>query len=142
MQEKLERVIDKHMRSLGRFCCVRRTGTGIDRYTGASKVSLSSISSQELWEQSGRLKESSEVFRFQDRKEARLLLAPTHEEEITTLVGSLTSSYKSLPLRMYQICKIQPSSNCVSTVLTRLQRENTEMSPGHGRVSFAGENSS
>ncbi|GAB1205475.1 hypothetical protein APSETT445_004151 [Aspergillus pseudonomiae] len=71
VQDKLERLIDKHMRSVG-----------------ASKVSLSSISSQELWERSGRLGEGSEVFRFHDRKESRYLLAPTHEEEITTLVGT------------------------------------------------------
>ncbi|KAJ5107408.1 hypothetical protein N7456_004083, partial [Penicillium angulare] len=88
VQDKLERLIDKHMRSLG-----------------ASKVSLSSISSQELWEKSGRLNEDSEVFRFHDRKDTRFLLAPTHEEEITTLVGGLTTSYKSLPLRVYQITR-------------------------------------
>ncbi|KAF9889230.1 hypothetical protein FE257_007543 [Aspergillus nanangensis] len=88
VQDKLERLIDKHMGSLG-----------------ASKVSLSSISSQELWEHSGRLKEGSEVFRFLDRKESRFLLAPTHEEEITTLVGSLTKSYRDLPLRVYQISR-------------------------------------
>ncbi|KAL3458821.1 hypothetical protein BJX64DRAFT_265972 [Aspergillus heterothallicus] len=88
VQEKLERLIDKHMQSIG-----------------ASKVSLSSISSQELWEQSGRLKEGSEVFRFLDRKESRFILAPTHEEEITTLVGSLTKSYRDLPLRVYQISR-------------------------------------
>ncbi|KAJ5246791.1 hypothetical protein N7468_001774 [Penicillium chermesinum] len=88
VQDKLERLIDKHMRALG-----------------ASKVSLSSISSQELWEKSGRLSENSEVFRFHDRKEARFLLAPTHEEEITTLVGGLTTSYKNLPLRLYQISR-------------------------------------
>ncbi|PLB37462.1 putative proline--tRNA ligase AIM10 [Aspergillus candidus] len=88
VQEKLERLIDKYMRSVG-----------------ASKVSLSSISSQELWEQSGRLKEGSELFKFLDRKESRFLLAPTHEEEITTLVGSLTKSYRDLPLRVYQISR-------------------------------------
>ncbi|KAA8652044.1 putative proline--tRNA ligase AIM10 [Aspergillus tanneri] len=88
VQDKLERLIDKHMRLLG-----------------ASKVSLSSISAQELWEQSGRLKEGSEVFKFIDRKESRFILAPTHEEEITTLVGSLTKSYRDLPLRVYQISR-------------------------------------
>lgn len=82
--------------------------SSLTKYSGASKVSLSSISSQELWEHSGRLTENSEVFRFQDRKETRYLLAPTHEEEITALVGGLTSSYKSLPLRLYQICKTEP----------------------------------
>ncbi|KAB8238901.1 putative proline--tRNA ligase AIM10 [Aspergillus alliaceus] len=88
VQDKLERLIDKHMRSVG-----------------ASKVSLSSISSQELWEKSGRLGEGSEVFRFHDRRESRFLLAPTHEEEITTLVGSLAKSYRDLPLRVYQISR-------------------------------------
>ncbi|KAF4767666.1 hypothetical protein HAV15_009508 [Penicillium sp. str.  len=88
VQDKLERLIDKHMRSLG-----------------ASKVSLSSISSQELWGQSGRLTDGSELFRFNDRKDTPFLLAPTHEEEITTLVGNLTTSYKSLPLRVYQISR-------------------------------------
>ncbi|KAL4916228.1 hypothetical protein BDW62DRAFT_108309 [Aspergillus aurantiobrunneus] len=88
VQDKLERLIDRHMQSLG-----------------ASKLSLSSISSQELWEQSGRLKEGSEVFRFLDRKESRFLLAPTHEEEITALVGSLTRSYRDLPVRVYQISR-------------------------------------
>ncbi|KAJ5135755.1 Prolyl-tRNA synthetase class IIa bacterial-type [Penicillium bovifimosum] len=88
VQDKLERLIDKHMRSLG-----------------ASRVSLSSISSQELWKQSGRFTEGSELFHFKDRKETPFLLAPTHEEEITTLVGNLTTSYKSLPLRVYQISR-------------------------------------
>ncbi|KAJ5158702.1 Prolyl-tRNA synthetase class IIa bacterial-type [Penicillium coprophilum] len=88
VQDKLERLIDKHMRSLG-----------------ASKVSLSSMSSQELWAQSGRLSDGSELFRFKDRKDTPFLLAPTHEEEITTLVGNLTTSYKSLPLRVYQITR-------------------------------------
>ncbi|OJI90771.1 hypothetical protein ASPTUDRAFT_37553 [Aspergillus tubingensis CBS 134.48] len=88
VQDKLERLIDKHMRTVG-----------------ASKVSLSSLSAQELWEQSGRLKEGSEIFRFQDRKESRFLLAPTHEEEITTLVGHLTKSYRDLPVRVYQISR-------------------------------------
>lgn len=45
------------------------------------------------------------MFKFEDRKESRFLLAPTHEEEITSLVASLVNSYKELPLRLYQICK-------------------------------------
>ncbi|KKA22449.1 Proline--tRNA ligase [Rasamsonia emersonii CBS 393.64] len=93
VQEKLEKLIDKHMRSLG-----------------ASKLSLSSLSSQELWERTGRLKEGSEVFRFNDRKDSRFLLAPTHEEEITTLVAGLVKSYKDLPLRVYQISINSPTA--------------------------------
>ncbi|KAI9735284.1 MAG: hypothetical protein M1834_001875 [Cirrosporium novae-zelandiae] len=89
VQDKLEKLIDKHMRTLG-----------------ASKVSLSSISSQKLWEKSGRLDpEDSDAFLFKDRKGAKYLLSPTHEEEITTLVGGITKSYKELPIRLYQISR-------------------------------------
>ncbi len=89
VQEKLERLIDKHMLSLG-----------------ASKVSLSSLSSEELWRKSGRLdKSNQELFHLEDRKGARLLLSPTHEEEITSLVGNIVKSYKDLPLRLYQVSR-------------------------------------
>ncbi|KAI2616549.1 prolyl-tRNA synthetase [Hypoxylon sp. NC1633] len=87
VQEKLENLIDKYMLQLG-----------------ASKVSLSSISSQALWQQTNRLEGyGPELFRLTDRKDVSLLLAPTHEEEITTLVKKTVKSYKSLPLRLYQI---------------------------------------
>lgn len=89
VQEKLEALIDKYMSKLN-----------------ASKVSLSSISSEELWARSGRLSGvGSELFRFKDRKDAGYLLAPTHEEEITVLVSSTASSYKKLPIRLYQISR-------------------------------------
>ncbi|USW47904.1 Class II Aminoacyl-tRNA synthetase/Biotinyl protein ligase (BPL) and lipoyl protein ligase (LPL) [Septoria linicola] len=87
--EKVERLIDKHMQSVG-----------------ASKVSLSSLSAAELWEKSGRLDgRNKELFQLQDRKEARFLLAPTHEEEMTTIVKNAVHSYKDLPLRLYQITR-------------------------------------
>ncbi|KAI0846938.1 prolyl-tRNA synthetase [Daldinia vernicosa] len=87
VQEKLESLIDKYMSQLG-----------------ASKVSLSSISSQALWQQTNRLEGyGPELFRFADRKDVPYLLAPTHEEEITTLVSKTIKSYKNLPLRLYQI---------------------------------------
>ncbi|KAJ9613026.1 hypothetical protein H2200_002967 [Cladophialophora chaetospira] len=86
VQEKLERLIDKHMRSVK-----------------ASKVSLSSISSQALWEKSGRLKAGGEMFTFQDRKETGWLLAPTHEEEITNLLAELVQTRQQLPVRLYQV---------------------------------------
>lgn len=49
------------------------------------------------------------MFQFRDRKDSRFLLAPTHEEEITTLVAGLVRSYKDLPLRVYQICRLPTS---------------------------------
>ncbi|KAF2484292.1 hypothetical protein BDY17DRAFT_323160 [Neohortaea acidophila] len=90
VQNKLERLIDKHMQALG-----------------ASKVSLSSLSSEELWQRSGRLDKSrsSEFLRLQDRKGAKYLLSPTHEEEITSIVANAVHSYKELPLRLYQVSR-------------------------------------
>lgn len=43
-----------------------------------------------------------QLFKFEDRREGKWLLAPTHEEEITALVRDIASSYKELPLRLYQ----------------------------------------
>ncbi|KAG4443590.1 hypothetical protein IFR05_000967 [Cadophora sp. M221] len=45
------------------------------------------------------------LFHFSDRKDAKYLLSPTHEEEITTLVSSTVKSYKELPVRLYQISR-------------------------------------
>ena len=47
---------------------------------------------------------AKQLFRLEDRKRAKYLLSPTHEEEITTLVGDSVKSYRDLPLRLYQIC--------------------------------------
>lgn len=69
---------------------------------GASKVSLSHISTEELWKQTGRYSSNSELLRVNDRRESGFLLAPTHEEEITALVANMVHSYKDLPLRLYQ----------------------------------------
>jgi prolyl-tRNA synthetase len=70
---------------------------------GASKTSLSSITTEALWRQSGRYSTNSELLRIKDRKDSGFLLSPTHEEEITALVASMVHSYKDLPLRLYQI---------------------------------------
>ena len=88
IQSKLEALIDKHMLALG-----------------ASKVSLSSLTSEDLWAKSGRLEKGrgSEFFRLKDRKGTKLLLSPTHEEEITTIVANAVTSYRDLPLRLWQV---------------------------------------
>ena len=52
----------------------------------------------------GRWTEYGEgLFRLKDRKDADYLLAPTHEEMFTLLVKDLYSSYKDLPVTLYQI---------------------------------------
>ena len=74
---------------------------------GASKVSLSSLSSEELWQRTGRLDKgrTSELLRLEDRKGGRYLLSPTHEEEITSIIANTVKSYKELPLRLYQVSR-------------------------------------
>ncbi len=59
---------------------------------------------REPYELSGRWTDYGDnVFRLKDRKGADMLLAPTHEELFTLLVKDLYSSYKDLPLVIYQI---------------------------------------
>jgi prolyl-tRNA synthetase len=59
---------------------------------------------KEPYEASGRWTEYGEgIFRLHDRKGAEYLLGPTHEEMFTLLVKDLYSSYKDLPLSLYQI---------------------------------------
>lgn len=45
----------------------------------------------------------AKLFRLKDRKDVPIMLSPTHEEEITSLVASTLKSYKDLPLKLYQI---------------------------------------
>lgn len=56
VQEKLERLIDKHMTGLGMLLLQLKSSVWLSCIvSGASKVSLSSISSEDLWRKSGRL---------------------------------------------------------------------------------------
>ncbi|KAK0666216.1 hypothetical protein QBC41DRAFT_326163 [Cercophora samala] len=88
VQSKVEELVARHM----------------EHMLAASRVSLSAVSSQSLWDKSGRLENTaSELFKFSDRKDVGYLLAPTHEEEITTLVAQTAKRAKDLPLRLFQI---------------------------------------
>ncbi|GAA1056407.1 proline--tRNA ligase [Agromyces luteolus] len=71
---------------------------------GAHEVHFPALLPREPYEQTGRWTEYGDaLFRLKDRKEADYLLAPTHEEVFTLLVKDLYSSYKELPLTIYQI---------------------------------------
>jgi len=48
---------------------------------------------------------SSQLYRLIDRKSAEYVLGPTHEEEVTKLVGDEVESWRSLPVKVYQICE-------------------------------------
>ena len=71
---------------------------------GAQEVFFPALLPREPFEITGRWKEYGDnLCRLQDRKKADYLLAPTHEEVFTLLVKDLYSSYKDLPLSIYQI---------------------------------------
>ena len=71
---------------------------------GASELLLPSLQPLDLWLKSGRDKDMGEVMvRFIDRKKRNICLGPTHEEVITDLVAGSVSSYRQLPLILYQI---------------------------------------
>ncbi|HET9827171.1 MAG TPA: proline--tRNA ligase [Nocardioidaceae bacterium] len=71
---------------------------------GAQELQFPALLPREPYEATGRWTEyGAGVFRLQDRKGADYLLGPTHEEMFTLLVKDLYSSYKDLPLWLYQI---------------------------------------
>ena len=71
---------------------------------GAAEVLLPALQPLELWQKTGRDKDIGEVMiRFTDRRGRKVCLGPTHEEIITDLVKSHVSSYKQLPIVLYQI---------------------------------------
>jgi len=71
---------------------------------GAQEVSFSVVTSSELWKQSGRYNVfGKELLRFKDRKENDFVLSPTNEEAAVALVRGKVTSYKQLPLNLYQI---------------------------------------
>ena len=71
---------------------------------GAIEVLMPVVQPAELWEESGRWDQyGPELLRFEDRGNRNFVLGPTHEEVITDLVRREVSSYKQLPLNLYQI---------------------------------------
>lgn len=71
---------------------------------GAQEVHFPALLPREPYETSNRWIEYGEnLFRLKDRKGADYLLAPTHEEMFTLLVKDMYSSYKDLPVSLYQI---------------------------------------
>ncbi|HBO23296.1 MAG TPA: proline--tRNA ligase [Providencia sp.] len=71
---------------------------------GAIEVSLPVVQPADLWQESGRWEQyGPELLRFADRGERPFVLGPTHEEVITDLVRNEITSYKQLPLNLFQI---------------------------------------
>lgn len=87
VRQKIEHIIHEEMRN-----------------AGAQHVHFPALLPREPYEATGRWDEYGDgIFRLKDRKGADYLLAPTHEEVFTLTVKDLYSSYKDLPLTIYQI---------------------------------------
>ncbi len=72
--------------------------------SGSQEVRFPALLPSEPYQASGRWTDyGPNLFRLKDRKDVDYLLAPTHEEMFTLLVKDLYSSYKDLPLSLYQI---------------------------------------
>ncbi|AYC32171.1 proline--tRNA ligase [Pseudomonas cavernae] len=71
---------------------------------GALEVLMPGIQPAELWQESGRWEQyGPELLRLKDRHERDFCAGPTHEEVITDLARNELSSYKQLPINLYQI---------------------------------------
>lgn len=72
--------------------------------SGAQEILMSAIQPAELWEESGRWSAyGPELWRIKDRNGRDFCLGPTHEEIFTDIVRDGVSSYRQLPLNLYQI---------------------------------------
>ena len=71
---------------------------------GCSELHMPALNPKDLWVESGRWDEyGKELMRLKDRHEREFCLGPTHEEVITSVVRDSVTSYKKLPLALYQI---------------------------------------
>lgn len=87
VKEKIEQIIREEMAA-----------------AGAHEVHFPALLPRDPYEATGRWEEyGPDLFRLEDRHGADYLLAPTHEEVFTLLVKDIVSSYKDLPLTIYQI---------------------------------------
>lgn len=71
---------------------------------GAQEIHMSAVQPAELWQESGRwFAYGPELWRLKDRNGRDFCLGPTHEEIFTDIVRNDVSSYRQLPLNLYQI---------------------------------------
>ncbi len=71
---------------------------------GGNEILMPMVQPADLWQESGRLDDyGPELLRINDRHKRPFVLGPTHEEVVTKLVANELSSYKQLPLNVFQI---------------------------------------
>lgn len=72
--------------------------------SGALECLATMVMPAELWQESGRYDDYGDnLLRLKDRKKADFVLGPTHEEVFTTLARNEITSYRQLPINLYQI---------------------------------------
>ena len=72
--------------------------------SGANEIQMGVVTAADLWKQSGRYDVfGKELLRLKDRKNNDFVLSPTHEEVVVDIVRNIITSYKQLPLHLYQI---------------------------------------
>lgn len=70
----------------------------------SEEISMSFVTPSELWKESGRWETmGKEMIRFSDRKENEFCLSPTNEEAVVDIFRKSITSYKNLPVNLYQI---------------------------------------
>lgn len=70
----------------------------------AQEILCAGLIPSELWKESGRWDVMGpEMFRLKDRNERSYCMGPTHEEVFTDIIRQEVTSYKQLPLNLYQI---------------------------------------
>ena len=71
---------------------------------GGQEMRLSVLQPRELWDATGRTEAfGDDLFTLKDRRDRTLVVAPTHEEELATMVRSNAASYRDFPKLLYQI---------------------------------------
>ncbi|KAJ1812034.1 hypothetical protein LPJ75_003855 [Coemansia sp. RSA 2598] len=86
VMDKIERIIDDEMQAVG-----------------GQKLAMPTLLTPDNWIKTGRWQSTGdELFTLQDRRQSKLILGPTHEEEVTAIVKSMVRSFREYPLRLYQ----------------------------------------
>jgi len=71
---------------------------------GSAELVMPAVQPAELWQESGRWYQyGPELLRIKDRSEREFCFGPTHEEVITDIVRRAVTSYRQLPVNLYQI---------------------------------------
>ncbi|KAJ2705498.1 hypothetical protein FB645_002384 [Coemansia sp. IMI 203386] len=89
VMDKIERIVDDEMQAVG-----------------GQKLAMPTLLVPDNWKRTGRWQTTGdELFTLKDRKQATLILGPTHEEEIAAIVKATVRGFRELPLRLYQITR-------------------------------------